>query len=155
KLSDYFEEANRICNSSKHLCNWMIVEFAGRLKDTGKNLIEHGIPPQNLAKFIQMIDEGKITGPIAKQIADEMIAFPTKDPSLFIKENPNYQVLDDREAIEKLVDQVLAANHQSVLDFRSGKERAFGFLVGQVMKLSQGKASPSIVNHILQQKLKL
>ena len=153
KLSDYFEEANTICKSPKNLCNWMIVEFVGRLKDTGKKFVDLGISPKHLASFIQMIDQGKITGPIAKQVADEMVASPWKDPERIVKENPNYQPLDDAETIEKFVDEVLAANQQSILDFQAGKERAFGFLVGQVMKLTQGKASPSIVNSLLRQKL--
>lgn len=152
-LSDYFEQANQICKSPKTLCNWMIVEFAGRLKDKNKNLSEIGIAPKHMAAFIEMIDLGKITGPIAKQIADEMIAFPGKNPIDFVKENPAYQPLDDAEAIEKLVIEVLAANPQSIIDFQAGKERAFGFLVGQVMKLSQGKASPAIVNRLLREKL--
>lgn len=152
-LSDYFEEALRICPNARSLCNWLIVEFAGRFKDTGKSIVTSGIPSAQVAKLVNLIDQGKITGPIAKAIADDLIANPTKDVSHIIAENPNYQPVHDLKEIELLVDQVINGNKQSVIDYKSGRDRAFGFLVGQVMKLSKGKASPQIVNDLLHKKL--
>lgn len=152
-MADYFEEALKICPNARSLCNWMIVEFAGRLKEKGKNLIEYGIPTQHVAKLVNLIDQGIITGRIAKSIADDMVEHPGKDPEQIIAENPDYNPVHDHGEIEQYIDQVLGTNGQSVADFKAGKEKAFGFLVGQVMKLSKGKASPQIVNDLLKQKI--
>ena len=152
-LSDYFEAANAICASPRNLCNWITVEFAGRLKDTGKNLAEIGIPPAHVAKLVQMIDAHQITGRIAKDVADDMIDSPHMDPSAIVKQNPDYQPMDDTSAIEPIVSEVLAANPQSIIDLKAGRDKAFAFLVGQVMKLTRGKASPQIVNDLLRKKI--
>ncbi len=100
-----------------------------------------------------MIESGKVTGPIAKCVADEMVATPGLDPETIVAQNPDYQPMGDTASIEPLVDQVLAANPQSVADFKAGREKAFGFLVGSVMKLTRGKASPQVVNDLLRKKL--
>ncbi len=152
-ISDYFEEALRICSNARLLCNWITVEFAGRLKEMGKSLIDVPIPPAHVGKLVQMIESGKVTGPIAKCIADEMAASPGLDPEMIVAKNPDYQPMGDSASIEPIVDQVLAANPQSVSDYRAGKEKAFGFLVGSVMKLTRGKASPQVVNDLLRKKL--
>lgn len=152
-LSDYFEEALKGSSNARSLCNWMIVEFAGRLKDSGKSLVSLGIPPTQLAKLVDMIDKGTITGRIAKQVADEMVLHPEKDCAAIVAANPDFQPLHDQGEIEKMVDQVLLENAQSVADFRAGRDKAFAFLVGQVMKLSRGKASPQMVNDMLKKKI--
>ncbi len=154
KLADYFEQALKICNQAKNVCNWITVEFTGRFKDSGNTLLDSGIPAEHIGKLVQMIEEGTITGKIGKSVADEMVASPSKDPEQIVKGNPDYQPMQDTSTIEPLVDQVLAANPQSIADFKAGKERAFGFLVGQVMKLCKGKASPAVVNDLLNKKLK-
>ena len=153
KLADYFEEALKVCNSPKNLCNWITVEFTGRYKDTGKSLLESGIPARHIGELVKLIEDGKITGKIAKSVADDMVAEPGKSPDLIVKENPDYMPIQDTSSIEPLVDQVLAANPQSIVDFKAGKGRALDFLVGQVMKLCRGKASPAIVNELLTKKL--
>jgi aspartyl-tRNA(Asn)/glutamyl-tRNA(Gln) amidotransferase subunit B len=152
-LADYFEEALKFCNNPKGLCNWIIVEFAGRLKDSGQTLVDAGIPASHLAKLVNLIDHGKITGRIAKAVADDMVDTPGKDPEQIVSENPDYHPVYDMGAIEQLVDQVLSENSQSVTDYKEGREKAFAFLVGQVMKLSKGKAPPQIVNELLKQKI--
>lgn len=152
-LSDYFEEGLKSCNNARNLCNWLTVEFAGRFKDSGKNLISSGIPAIHVAKLVNMIESGKITGRIAKSIADDMLQDPSKDPEAIVAANPDYNPVHDQGEIEVLVDQVLAANSQSIIDFKSGRDKAFAFLVGQVMKLTKGKASPSVVNDLLKQKI--
>jgi aspartyl-tRNA(Asn)/glutamyl-tRNA(Gln) amidotransferase subunit B len=149
QLADYFEEALESCPSAKNLCNWIIVEFAGRFKDSGKSLLTSNIPSSNLGKLVNMIEKGTITGKIAKLVADEMVANPAKDPELIVKENPDYSPVHDVAEISALVDQVVSENPQSIIDFKAGKDKAFGFLVGQVMKLSRGKASPQVVNDLL------
>jgi aspartyl-tRNA(Asn)/glutamyl-tRNA(Gln) amidotransferase subunit B len=154
RLADYFEEALRVCNSPKNVCNWVTVEFTGRFKDSGKHLLDSGILALHIGKLVQMIEKGTITGKIAKSVADEMFASPGKDPEKIVMENSDYQPMQDASHIEPLVDEVLAANPQSVADFKAGKGRAFDYLVGQVMKLCKGKASPPIVNELLTKKLK-
>lgn len=152
-LSDYFESALKLCPHPRSLCNWITVEFAGRLKILNKTLSEIGIPPLHLAKLVNMIESNKITGPIAKALADDMIATPSVDPEIIVSQNPNYQPLSDTATLEPLVDQVLRENGQSVIDFKAGRERAFAYLVGQVMKLTQGKASPQVVGELLRKKI--
>ncbi len=154
RIADYFEEALKICQNAKLLCNWITVEFSGRLKETGKSLVDFNIPPVHLAKLVQMIDKGTITGRIAKTVADDMVASPGKDPELIVAENPDYRPMNDQGAIELIVDQVLAENMQSVADYKAGRDKAFAFLVGQVMKLTKGKASPAVVNELLNEKIK-
>ncbi|NGX43334.1 MAG: Aspartyl/glutamyl-tRNA(Asn/Gln) amidotransferase subunit B [Chlamydiae bacterium] len=152
-LADYYEEALSFCDNPRSLCNWLIVEFAGRFKDMNKTLVTSGIPASHIGKLVSMIDKGTITGRIAKSVADDMISHPDKDPEEIVKENPDYQPMNDRSAIETIVDQVLAENPQSIEAYKAGKEKAFSFLVGQVMKLTRGKASPQIVNELIKEKL--
>jgi aspartyl-tRNA(Asn)/glutamyl-tRNA(Gln) amidotransferase subunit B len=154
KLADYFEKALKVCNHPKNVCNWIIVEFTGRFKDSGKTLLDSEIPAHHVGKLVQLIETGIITGKIAKSVADDMVASPSKDPEQIVKENRDYQPMRETSSIEPLVDQVLAANPQSIADFRAGKGRAFDFLVGQVMMLCKGKASPAIVNELLTKKIK-
>ncbi|HSX11341.1 MAG TPA: Asp-tRNA(Asn)/Glu-tRNA(Gln) amidotransferase subunit GatB [Chlamydiales bacterium] len=152
-LSDFFEEALKICKSPRLLCNWITVEFAGRLKESGKTLVDIGILPAHLAKLVSLIEQDKITGRIAKSVADDMVATPGLDPEAIVAKNPDYQPTSDIASLEPLVDQVLAANPQSVADFKAGRDKAFAYLVGSVMKLTRGKASPQVVNDLLRKKL--
>ncbi len=151
-LADYFESALAHCKNARSLCNWIIVEFAGRLKAQGKTLLGTGIPAEQIAALVNLIDNQTITGKIAKNVADDLLADPFKKVSEIVASNPAYQPVHDEIEIEGYVDQVLNENAQSVADFKAGKERAFGFLVGQVMKLSKGKASPQVVNDLLKKK---
>lgn len=152
-LSDFFEEGLKTCSNPRLLCNWITVEFIGRLKDTGKTLLDTRISPEHVAKLVQMIDHKKITGRIAKSVADDMLESPELDPEKIVLNNPDYQPMSDESALEKIVDQVLEANPQSIIDYKAGKDRAFGFLVGSVMKQTRGKATPEIVNKLLRKKL--
>lgn len=153
-ISNYFQEALKSCSNARSLCNWIIVEFAGRLSESGETLISKGIKPENVATLVNMIDSGRITGKIAKLVANDMVADPGRSCEEIVNSNPDYQPVHDAGEIETLVDQVLVANAQSIADFKSGKNnRVFGFLVGQVMKLSGGKASPQVVNELLKKKL--
>jgi aspartyl-tRNA(Asn)/glutamyl-tRNA(Gln) amidotransferase subunit B len=154
QLANYFEEALKVGGSPKNVCNWITVEFTGRFKDTSKTLLSSGILASHIGKLVHMIESGVITGKIAKSVADEMFASPGTDPEAIVKANPDYQPMQDTSSIEPLVDEVLAANPQSVADYKAGKARAFDYLVGQVMKLCKGKASPPVVNELLTKKLK-
>jgi len=152
-LSDYFEEALKVYNHPRLLCNWITIEFAGRFKDSGKTLLTIGIPAEHVAKLVGMIDTGKITGKIAKSVADDMVAAPGVDPEEIVKKNPDYQPTTDISSIEPIVDQVLAEHPELINDIKAGKDKAFGFLVGSVMKLTRGKASPQVVNDLIRKKI--
>ena len=152
-LADYFEKGLKTCKNSRSLCNWIIVEFAGRFKDTGKSLVSSGIPSEHVAALVNMIDSGAITGRIAKAVADDMVSSPGKSPEQIVAENPDYKPVQDQGEIEKLVDQVLSEHAQSVQDYKAGRDKAFAYLVGQIMKLTKGKASPAMVNEILKKKI--
>lgn len=152
-LSDYFEEAYKLCKNARALANWIVVEFTGRLKEVGQTLLSLGIPPSHVAKLVNMIDEGKITGRIAKSVADDMVANPGVDPAQIVEKNPDYKPLADQSLIESIVAEVLKQNPESIADYKAGKTKAFAFLVGQVMKLTRGKADPALVNDLLHKKL--
>ncbi len=152
-LADYFEQGLQSTSNAQALCNWMTVEFAGRLKESGMTIIQLGIPAKHVAELVNFIDSGKITGKIAKKVADDMVSSPQKSPEEIVAENPDYQPMNDQAAIEKVVDETLQENEQSIADYKEGKTRAFGFLVGQVMKKTKGKADPKMVNQLLKQRL--
>lgn len=150
-LSDYFEAALVFTPHARLLCNWITVEFAGKLKEN--SLPCSGIPPAHVAKLIQLIVEQRITGPLAKSLAEKMILSPGKDPESIIQNNPDFQPIEDTSVIEEMIDQVLLSHPQSVTDIKAGHEKAFAYLVGQVMKETRGRASPSLVNDLLRKKL--
>jgi aspartyl-tRNA(Asn)/glutamyl-tRNA(Gln) amidotransferase subunit B len=152
-LCDYFEEGLQFCKNARNLCNWITVEFVGRLKEKGLTPMSAGIPPQHIAELVELIEQGTITGKIAKLVADDMVIDVEKSPSQIVKANPDYQPVSDEGAIEALIDEVLKNNPQSIADFKNGKTKAYAFLIGQVMKLCKGKADPGLVNKILTQKL--
>ncbi len=152
-LANYFEEGSKNCANARSLCNWIIGEFAGRLKDTGKTLMDTGIPALEIAELVNAIEKGTITGKIAKKVADDMFADPTKTVAEIVASNPDYQPMDNSDEIEAMVNQVLGEHPQSIEDFKQGKDKAFAFLVGQVMKMSRGKASPKVVNELLRSKI--
>lgn len=152
-LADYFEEALKICGNAGSLCNWLIVEFAGRLKEKGISLEDSGLQSAHIGKLVKLIDTEVITGKIAKIIADEMLKNPTSDPEAIVQSNPDYQPVKDTSFIEPIVDEVLKDNPQSIADYKAGRTKAFAFLVGQVMQKTRGKASPSVVNDLLKKRL--
>lgn len=153
-LADYFDASLKNTSNAKAACNWITVEFTGRLKELNKSLFSSAIPPEAVAELVNLIDNKTITGKIAKSVADDMVANPHKMPSSIIKENPDYLPVSDTGEIASFIDLVLNENAQSVADFKAGKDRAFGFLIGQVMKHTKGKASPEVVNQLLKEKLK-
>ncbi len=153
RLCDYYESALKNCKNPKSLCNWISSEFVGRFKDKGIHIANSGILPHHITDLVNMIEEKVITGKIAKKVVDDMVSEPGKGSKEIVKANPNYQPVSDVSAIEPLVDQVLSENPQSIVDYKNGKTKALAALVGKVMKLSQGKASPDIVNELLKKKI--
>lgn len=152
-LSNYFESALSHCKNPSALCNWITVEFGGRLKSQNLSMIESNIPSRHIAMLVSLIERKVITGRIAKEIADMMVIHPEKDPETIVANTPRFQALHDSKAIESFIDQVLLENSQSIADFRAGKDKAFHFLIGQVMKYSKGKACPETVKNLLKKKL--
>lgn len=152
-LSDEYETALQFTKNPKALCNWLTVEFVGRIKDSGKNLSEYGIHAKHVAELVNLIEDQIITGRIAKCVADDMLRSPGTPPTEIVQGNPNYQPMTDTKALESIVDSVIANNAPSVSDYHAGKERAFNFLVGQVMKETKGKASPEMVKTMLKEKI--
>ncbi|MBS0629979.1 MAG: Asp-tRNA(Asn)/Glu-tRNA(Gln) amidotransferase subunit GatB [Verrucomicrobia bacterium] len=151
--SDFFEEALPIAGNPSSLCNWLIVEFAGRLKEKAISLKDSGLQSAHIGNLVKMIETKVITGKIAKLVADEMVASPGKDSTLIVKENPNYLPEQDSAVIEPIVDRILAENPQSIADYKQGRTKALAFLVGQVMKETKGKASPDVVNALIMKKI--
>ena len=130
----------------------MITELFGALKKDNLSFSESPITSENLGELISLISNGTISGKIAKEVFSEMMK-SKKSPSEFVKEKGLEQVSDDSEIL-KLIDQVISDNQDKVNEYLSGKDKLFGFFVGQVMKLSQGKANPGVVNKLLKEKLK-
>lgn len=152
-LADYFENALKTFNHPRLICNWITVECIGKLNERGKTLIESNIAPSHIATLAELIDSKKITGRIGKEILEIMIQNPEKDPKTIYQENPNFQAIHDTSLLKPIVDEVLEHNAQSITDFKNGKDKAFNFLVGQIMKLSKGKASPDVVKDLLLKRL--
>jgi aspartyl-tRNA(Asn)/glutamyl-tRNA(Gln) amidotransferase subunit B len=151
---DYVEFYQKAANGKdgKLTANWMITELFGALKKENLSLSNSPVTPENLGQLITLISDGTISGKIAKDVFAEMI-LSKNSPSDIVKEKGLEQVSDDTEIL-KFIDTVILDNEDKVKDYLGGKDKLFGFFVGQVMKLSQGKANPSIVNKLLKEKLK-
>ena len=151
-LSDFFEEATKICKNPKTVCNWMLSDIAKVLNE--KELEPDQIPfsPKDLAELISLIEKGTISGAIAKKVLDKMFE-EAKTPETIIKENGWVQISDEG-AIKEVVEKIITQNPQSVADYKAGKEKALGFLVGQAMKETKGKANPQMLNTMFKDALK-
>lgn len=147
KLADIFEETTAICNNPKKVSNWLMVETMRLLKEHEMEVEQITFSPENLAKLIKLTDDRAINSSVAKEVF-EKIFNENIDPEKYVEENGLKTVSDDG-ALRSTIEKVIADNPQSVEDYRSGKKKAIGFLVGQTMKAMQGKADPGMVNQIL------
>ncbi|HEY2988160.1 MAG TPA: Asp-tRNA(Asn)/Glu-tRNA(Gln) amidotransferase subunit GatB [Candidatus Binatia bacterium] len=156
-VADYFEAAVKIHANPKAISNWMMGDLFRVIKerklDDELRIAAWPIPAEHLGAMIKMIDEGKISGKIAKGLFAEMLE-RGEPPEKIVREKGLEQVTDAGD-IEKAVTEVLAAHSKVVADYRGGNEKSFGFLVGQVMKATRGKANPQIVNEVLKTKLQV
>ncbi|MCL6559170.1 MAG: Asp-tRNA(Asn)/Glu-tRNA(Gln) amidotransferase subunit GatB, partial [Firmicutes bacterium] len=151
ELADYFESCVAAYPNPKTVSNWVMGDLSRLLNAKNMEITKCPIMPEQLASMLQLIDKGTISGKIAKTVFEEM--FETgKDAETIVKEKGLVQISDEG-AIAGIVDEVIAKNPKSVEDFRAGKEKALGFLVGQVMKATRGKANPELVNRLLREKL--
>lgn len=148
--ADFYEAVAR-GRDAKLAANWVITELFGALNKTGKDVTESPVSADQLGGLIDLITDDTISGRIAKDVFAEMLE-TGKDAAAIVEEKGLRQVTDTG-AIEAIVDQVLAKNADKVAEYRGGKEKLFGFFVGQTMKATQGKANPGVVNQILKSKL--
>jgi aspartyl-tRNA(Asn)/glutamyl-tRNA(Gln) amidotransferase subunit B len=153
KLGEYFESALAHSSQPITLSNWILVEFAGMTAKINQTILSSKLPPIHVAKLVEMIGSGKITGKIAKLVAEEMLQSPELDPEIIVSKNPNYQPIGDLSVLDEIVERTLKENPQSVIDYKNGNFRAFGALVGYCMKLTMGKANPQMINELLKKKL--
>ena len=151
-FSDLFEGATKVCNNPKAVSNWIISDITGILNEKGEEPSDIPFTAEQLGNLVVLIDKGTISSSIAKKVIAEMFENP-EDPSKIIEKNGWVQISDEG-AIKEIVLKVLAENAQSVADYKAGKDRALGYLVGQAMKATKGKANPGMLNKMFLEELK-
>ena len=151
-LSDLFENATKVCNNAKAVNNWIISDISRIMNETEIEPIEIPFDANQLGKLVVLIDKGTISSSIGKKVLVELFENPRK-PEDIIKEKGWIQISDEG-AIKEVVSKILAANPQSIADYKAGKDKALGFLVGQAMKESKGKANPQMLNKMFLEELK-
>ncbi len=152
ELADFFDETLKDYNEPKTVSNWIMSELLAYLKAEKMEITGCKIAPRQLAQLLQLIDKGTISGKIAKTVFEEMFQ-RGEDPETIVEEKGLVQIADEGE-LERIIEEVIEANPGPVEDFKGGKKKALGFLVGQVMKATKGKANPQMVNKLLGEKLK-
>jgi aspartyl-tRNA(Asn)/glutamyl-tRNA(Gln) amidotransferase subunit B len=147
ELASLFEDTVKHINDSKLVSNWIMGDVLRRLKDEEIEIEDLNLSAKDLADLLQLVKEGKINNNTGKKVLKEM--FDTgKAPEVIVKEQGLVQISDEG-ALTEIIEKVLSENEQSIIDYKNGKDRAIGFLVGQIMKASKGKANPQIVNKML------
>jgi len=151
-MANYYEECIRLFPEPKTVSNWMMGELLRELKRDEREIDQCPVTPQHLTEMLKMIKEGTISGKIAKDVFEEM--YRTGDhPAKIVKEKGWTQIFD-RGEIERAIQRVIETNPKLVEDYQKGKEKLFGFFVGEVMKETKGKANPKLLNELLKKKLK-
>jgi aspartyl-tRNA(Asn)/glutamyl-tRNA(Gln) amidotransferase subunit B len=150
-LADYFEDVARLSGKPKAASNWVMGDILRFLNEEKRDIKECPILPKSLAEMIQLIENGTISGKMAKDIIEEMYR-TGKPPKMIIEEKGMVQITDEA-ALAETIAKILAANTAQVEQYRGGKEKLFGYFVGQVMKATQGKANPQLINDILKKAL--
>ncbi|MBW2318316.1 MAG: Asp-tRNA(Asn)/Glu-tRNA(Gln) amidotransferase subunit GatB [Deltaproteobacteria bacterium] len=150
-LADYFEACVKAFPQPKTVCNWIMGSLMEALNAENKTIKESPVPSEELAKLLKLIDSGLISGKIAKTVFEEMVS-SGKAPYDIVREKGLEQITDN-DAIFEAVQKVLAAHNNEVESYKAGKTKLLGFFVGQVMKATQGKANPKMVNEVLRKML--
>jgi aspartyl-tRNA(Asn)/glutamyl-tRNA(Gln) amidotransferase subunit B len=150
-MADYFDQSLTYKADAKVVANWLMGEVSKHLNNEGITILECPVTPQQLTGLLALIEKGTISNKIAKTVFEEMWV-SRKDAEVVVKEKGLVQISDTSEIVA-IVDGVIAANPQSVADFKAGKEKAIGFLVGQIMKQTKGRANPDMVNTLLRERL--
>jgi aspartyl-tRNA(Asn)/glutamyl-tRNA(Gln) amidotransferase subunit B len=151
-MASYFEEAAKVCGQAKLASNWVMGEISRRLNQHEKSIENSPVSAAKLGALIARISDGTISGNAAKQVMDALWSGEGVEIDAII-EAKGLKQMNDSGALEKIIDEVLAANPDNVAQFKAGKDKAFNALVGQAMKASKGKANPQQVNDMLRQKL--
>ncbi len=150
-VAEYFDELVKLHNQPKTCSNWVMGDILGGLKEQGIAIAECPVTPQLLAGILARIEDGTISGKIAKTVFEEV--WKTCKSADQVIEEKGLKQVSDTGAIEAIVDEVIAANPTEVAEFKAGKTKLMGFFVGQIMKASKGKANPGMVNQLLMKKL--
>ena len=150
-LADYFESCVKLFNQPKSVSNWVMGELLRELNNSGTAVGDSPVSPERLVSLLKLVDNGTISLKVAREIFPELYA-SKMSPEQIVQEKGLTQVSDEG-ALGKIIDEVIAKNPAQVAQYRSGKEQVFGFFVGQVMKVSGGKANPGKVNELLKRKL--
>jgi aspartyl-tRNA(Asn)/glutamyl-tRNA(Gln) amidotransferase subunit B len=151
ELAAYFEAAAKGARRPKSVANWILNDLQSALSDAGRSIAGCPVSPEALDELVNLVEAGTISGKQAKEVFAEMFA-SGKAAAVIVKEK-GIEQLSDAGAIEKLCDEVIAANPKPVADFRAGHAASLNFLKGQVMKVSKGTANPVLVGEILERKL--
>jgi len=150
-MADFFEECAKSYPKPKIIANWILGELSYRLNQENLQIDESAVTTRHLVELLKLIDDGTVSGKMAKDIFEEV--FETgKLPRIIVEEKGLSQITGEKE-LSTIIELALEENLSAVEDFKKGKQRAFGFLIGQVMKLTKGRANPALVNKILQKKL--
>ena len=152
RIADLFEETTALCGKPKEVSNWLMVETMRLLKEHEMDAVDLDFAPEHLAALIGLIHDGKINRTIAKEVFEQIFAEDV-DPEQYVKEH-GLLMENNEDELKEIVQGVLDANPQSVADYKGGKDKALGFLVGQTMKAMKGKANPAKVNELLRELLK-
>lgn len=150
-MADIFEAVTAICGKPKEAANWLMVEAMRLLKEHDTDPEKMTFSAENLAKLILLVDNGTINRTVGKEVFEKIFA-ENIDPEQYVEEK-GLRVVNDEEELHRVIEGIVSANPQSVEDYHSGKEKAFGFLVGQTMRSMKGKADPGAVNRILKELL--
>lgn len=149
--ADYFERAAAVSDDPRTTANWVIGDLNAALKADGKDFDSSPVSPEHLGELVRLIARGEISGKLAKEVFPKMYA--GGEPPSAIMDREGLRQISDTGALEKILDDVLAANPKQVEQYRGGKTTVIGFLVGQVMKASRGQANPQVVNELLRSRL--
>ena len=147
KLADIFEETVALCRNPKKVSNWLMVETLRLLKEHNQEPEDLTFSPENLAKLIQLTEDGSVNSTVAKEVFEKIFEEDV-DPDAYVAEH-GLKTVNDTGLLEKVIRKVLEANPDVVADYKGGKEKVFGFLVGQVMKEMKGKANPAMASEML------
>jgi aspartyl-tRNA(Asn)/glutamyl-tRNA(Gln) amidotransferase subunit B len=151
-LARYFERAAKGAHKPKSIANWILNELQSALTSSGLTIAQCPIAPESLDQLLDLIDNGKISGKQAKEVFTEM--FTTGKSAAAIVQEKGIEQLSDATVVERLCEEVIAANPKPAADFRAGRMASLNFLKGQVMKLSKGQANPALIGQILERKLR-
>ena len=151
-MADIFEETTAICGKPKKVSNWLMVEIMRLLKEHGMEPEDTSFSPANLAKLIGLTEAGTINSSVAKEVFEQVFEKDV-DPESYVEEY-GLKTVNDEGALEEVLKEVIAKNPKAIADYKGGKEKALGALVGQTMKAMKGKANPGMVNQKLREMLK-